>query len=63
MTIYEEGLMKYLRGMKERRLAEKDKVDELIDQKYKEHANKLRRELGWARIMAKIAGRCLGLRC
>jgi len=46
MTAYEEGLMKYLRGMEERRLVEKDKVDELIEQKCKEHANKLRRELG-----------------
>jgi hypothetical protein len=31
MTAYEEGVMKYLRGMEERRLAEKDKVDELIE--------------------------------
>jgi hypothetical protein len=38
--------MKYLRGMEERRLAEKDKVDELIEQKCKEHVDKLRRELG-----------------
>jgi hypothetical protein len=45
MIAYEEGLMKYLRGMEERRLAEKNKVDELIDQKCKEHANKLHREL------------------
>jgi hypothetical protein len=46
MTTYEERLMKYLRGMEERRLAEKGRVDELIKQKCKEHADKLSRELG-----------------
>jgi hypothetical protein len=46
MTAYDDGLMKYLRGMEERRLAEENKVDELIDKKCKEHAYKLRRELG-----------------
>jgi hypothetical protein len=46
MTAYEEGLMKYLKGMEERRLSEKDRVDDLIDKKCKEHADKLRRELG-----------------
>ncbi len=46
MTAYDEGLMKYLKGMEERRLSEKDRVDDLIDKKCKEHADKLRRELG-----------------
>jgi hypothetical protein len=46
MTAYDDGLMKYLRGMEERRLVEENKVDELIDKKCKEHAYKLRRELG-----------------
>jgi hypothetical protein len=54
MTAYEEGLMKYLRGMEERRLAEKNKVDELIDQKCKEYADKLRWELGLGQNNGKM---------
>jgi ferritin-like metal-binding protein YciE len=43
---YEKRLTEHLQQMKERRLADNDRVKELIERKCKEHYDQIRRELG-----------------
>lgn len=45
MSPYEKGLAKYLRGMEEKRIADNDRVDAFIEEKCKEHYNKLQQDL------------------
>jgi hypothetical protein len=46
MSAYDKRLTEHLKQMEERRHADNDKVEELIERKCKEHYNQLRWELG-----------------
>jgi hypothetical protein len=46
MSVYEKRLTEHLQQMKERRLANNDKVEESIERTCKERYDQLRRELG-----------------
>jgi hypothetical protein len=54
MSAYEKRLTEHLQQMKERRLADNDRVEELIERKCKEHYDQLRRELGLGRNNRKM---------
>lgn len=54
MSAYEKRLTEHLQQMEERRLADNDRVEELIERKCKEHYDQLRRELGLGRNNGKM---------
>jgi hypothetical protein len=45
MSPYEKGLAKYLKEMEEKMIANNDRVHAFIEEKCKEHYDKLRRDL------------------
>jgi hypothetical protein len=49
MSAYEKRLTEHLQQMEERRLADNDRVEKLIEIKCKKHYDQLRRELGLGR--------------
>jgi hypothetical protein len=45
MSPYEKGLAKYLKEMKDKRVVDNDRFDAFIEEKCKQHYDKLRRDL------------------
>lgn len=61
MSPYDKGLAIYLRGMEEKRIANNDILDAFIEEKCKEHYDKLRRELEFGqndKVDAMIEKKC-----
>jgi hypothetical protein len=54
MSTYKKRLMEHLKEMDDRRHADNDRVEELIERKCKEHCDKLRRELGLGQNNGKV---------